>query len=349
MSIHTPKWGNLSPERRQAFERTITSAAGGGSNLIQDYISRVIEQLTLREFGLTSVLDRKRGSGSQVLINDRTPGAAGATWLADNAAPTEYTGTYSRSSLPFQTLATRGTVSRKLMAMGASYSDILADEMAAKAEDFVYELETGAAIGISTAGIGTANEFECNGFLTQVNAAGTDQLVDVSTSGPVAAGALTLAAMDEMIDKVKGSMVKSDLVIVVSQAMGRALNALLDQNQRFVNMVEIAAGFRVKSYDGIPIVTSTAMPDNGALPAAGAIPVATDTNRLDAWNTAGTNSGSILCLNRRYAWIEELTPMTVLPLAKTTSASDSFDMYMDLAYVLSNSKGGAAIIGVSSA
>ena len=62
--------------------------------------------------------------------------------------------------------------------------------------------------------------------------------------------------------------------------------------------------------------------------------------------TAGDNS-IIMCINKRYNWIEELTPMTVLPLAKTTSANDSFDMFMDATFVNANTRGAVALIGLN--
>lgn len=52
-------------------------------------------------------------------------------------------------------------------------------------------------------------------------------------------------------------------------------------------------------------------------------------------------------VNTRYCWIEELTPMSVLPLAKTTSQNDAFEMFVDLALVLANSKGASILGGIS--
>ena len=69
----------------------------------------------------------------------------------------------------------------------------------------------------------------------------------------------------------------------------------------------------------------------------------------DMWgDDSGTGTESvIMCVNKRYNWIEELTPMTVLPLAKTTSASDAFDMYMDATIVNANTFGVALIEGLT--
>ena len=121
MSITDVKWGNLSPERRQAFERALTGAdAASGSGLLQDFVNRTIQQLTVREWGLSNYLDRKPGSGSQAIINRRASSDPGAAWVATNVAPTDATGTYSQFSFPYQTLATRGVVARKLIAQGST-------------------------------------------------------------------------------------------------------------------------------------------------------------------------------------------------------------------------------------
>jgi HK97 family phage major capsid protein len=349
MSINDVKWGNLSPERRQSFERALTGAtvaAGGG--LLQDFVNRTIQQLTVREWGLTNFLDRKPGSGSQAIINRRAPNAALASWVAAATDPTEGTGTYSQATFAYQTLATRGTVARKLIAQGRTYSDVLADEMAAKAEDFMFQLETTGLVGRNAA------DAVPDGFLTLVNdnalaGTGVDFLVDgnnpAETAGAFGGGgaALTLGMLDRLVDKCKGSSIPSDLALVLSPKMNRVLAALLQADQRFTNQVEIAAGIIVRTYLGIPIIVSTAMPDtvnDAAGPAAPSI--------ADAANmfTAGDNS-IIMCINKRYNWIEELTPMTVLPLAKTTSANDSFDMYMDATFVNANTRGAVSLIGLN--
>ena len=158
--------------------------------------------------------------------------------------------------------------------------------------------------------------------------------------------ALTLGMLDRLVDKCKGSSIPSDLALVVSPKMNRVLAALLQADQRFTNQVEIAAGIIVRTYLGIPIIVSTAMPDtvtDAAGAGGGAAPNLTDAANMF---TAGDNS-IIMCINKRYNWIEELTPMTVLPLAKTTSANDSFDMYMDATFVNANTRGAVALIGLS--
>ena len=131
-----PTWlGTADPAKREAFERAI-NVSTAGSVLMQTFINRVVQMLTLREFGLQAVLDRKPGSGDKAYINRRSAGTTGAAWVADTTSLTEETGSYAQTSFSYATLATRGKVTRKLQAIGRSYGDALAQEMTGKAEDF---------------------------------------------------------------------------------------------------------------------------------------------------------------------------------------------------------------------
>ena len=324
----SPQWmGSFDPARREAFERAI-NVSGAGSVLIQTFINRTVQMLTLREFGLQSVLDRRPGQGDKAYINRRTAGANGGAWVADTDSLTEETGSYAQSSFQYKTLATRGKVTRKMQAIGRSYGDTLAQEITGKAEDFANALEDAAVIGDSGA---DANQID--GLLTLVNDV-SGQVVSLTTAS--AGTSLTLASLDDAIDRVKGSAVRSDLVIVGSFAGLRALNAQLQAQQQFNDVVEIAAGFRVRTYDGIPMVVSTAMPNTLQYGVDGTITQFT-----------GGSSTALAVVNKRHVYWEELTPTTVMPLAKTDSQFDQFDMFWDGALVYANTLGGSLVTGIS--
>lgn len=333
MPIHpnnSASWLGVSdPARREAFERAV-NVSTAGSVLIQTYINRVVQMLTVREFGLQAVLDRTPGQGDKAYINRRTAGSTGGAWVADTDGLTEETGTYAQASFAYRTLATRGRVTRKLQAIGRSYGDALAQEITAKAEDFADALEAGCMTGDSN-----ANANQINGLLTLVNAVGTDVIANITTAS--GGGSLSLAKLDEAIDKVKGSAARSDLVIVGSFTGLRKVNAALQAQQQFVNEVEIAAGFRVRTYDGIPLVVSTRMPDTIAAGATGGV--------ITSFSSG--SSTALAIINKRYVKIEELTPTTVMPLAKTDSQFDQFDMFWDGALVLHNTRGAALLTGIS--
>lgn len=322
-------WGGpMDPVDRERFQRTL-NIAGAGSVLLQTSINKAVQQLSLRELGVQAALDRKPGSGNAAYINRRTPGTTGGSWVDDVTEPTEETGTYAQTSFPYRSLVTRGKVTRALVAKGKSYGDVLATELGFKTEDYSDQYEFGLVSGDSGAA-GNANQI--NGLLTLINAV-SGQVVAATTAA--GGDSFTLSQLDKTIDLVRGSGNRDDLIIVGSMLGLRKLNALLQANQRFLEVGEIAAGFRVRMYDGIAMIRSTRMPD--VLTWSG--------STITALTGGGTTALAVI--NKRYMWIEELTPMTVLPLARASSQYDQFDIYSDMALVLSNTKGAALLAGIT--
>jgi len=318
----------LNRAQREEFERTLT-VSGAGASLLQTSINRVVQLLTLRTLGLQVVLDVKPGSGNAAYINQRTAGTTGGIWVADttDGATAEETGTYGQTSFPFRTLLKRGTVTRALVAKGRSYGDVLGIEMEGAAEDYADQTEFGLISGDVA-----QNSNQINGLLTMINATSGQVVAQTTGSG---GDAFTMAKLDATIDKVKGSGNRSDLIILASQLGGRKINAALQAQQRFNDMIEIPAGFRVKSYDGIPIITSTRMPD--ALTWSGS----------SITGLTGGGTTAIAVINRRFMWIEELTALSVMPLARTTSQNEAFDMFRDFTLVFANTKGAALLAGIT--
>jgi len=319
-------WMGSDEATRQRFQRaTELNVSGAGTELLQTFINRTVQMLTLREFGVQSVLDRRQGQGNAEYINLRTAGTTGGEWVTDASPVTSEVGSYGQESFDYKTLLTRGKITRKLQATGRSYADVLALEMMAKSEDFANALENGLVLGNLFGAAANAP----TGFLTQIQSYGSlDQVVSCATQG-----SLTADELDQAIDLVKGSANRSDLVIVGSYASLRQVNAIMQAQQVFNDVTEIAAGFRVRTYDGIPLVVSTEMPDTIA-----------HTNGLITG--AGGTARSLMILNKRYCYIPELTPTTVMPLAKSSSQFDEFDMYWDGAAVIANPIGASMIVGI---
>jgi hypothetical protein len=345
------QWNGLTPEKKAMFERGTLNETSG-SVLLQTYINRTVQELTVRELGLLAVMPRKQGQGDMEYINVRTAledtataATSGGMWVTDSETLTAATGTYAQKSFPYKTLATRGTVTRFLQARGRNYGDLLAESLRSKAEDFANTLENGLING-DTAVSGYAAA--CNGLLTMLNNAGSAALgvnrffcmEDISTPAtPVATNlpqALTLAKLDEGIDAVKGAASKSNMVILCSKAGHRKLNALLQADQQFNNVVEIDAGFRVRTYDGIPIIQCTNIGDEYSFDVS---------DTLTAWS--GGSSTAFIIMNLDYCYLSELTPTTVMPLSKASSQYDSYDIFWDGAPVVSNVYGAAVVAQVS--
>ena len=346
-------WSNLNRDKRQRLERAINS----GDNLFQTYIDRTVQMLTLRELGLISVLPRIQGSGDKVYVNNRTPNATLAAWeqysplSAEETGPTVSSGTYAQDSFRYQTLSTRGRITRKAMAVGRSYSDVLALEMAAKAEDFAAQLEDSfiyGCLGIGQNG-GSAAGSAPIGLLSLIEGTGAldDQVLSGQADGGAAAATdgktsvLTIRQLDRLVDRVKGSANRRDLAIIGSYSGIRQINSLLQSTQQFVDKTEIDAGFRVRTYDGIPLITSTAILD----------PLTSNNNASGRQGSVKAKTGGsatqLFCINMRHVFHGVLTPMTVMPLAKTTSSYDEFDIFEDCTIALANKLGAAVLNDVS--
>ena len=78
--------------------------------------------------------------------------------------------------------------------------------------------------------------------------------------------------------------------------------------------------------------------------------IASATGAIENDNATGEEATTaLLILNTRYCYLAELTPVTVMPLAKSSSQFDEFDMYWDGAPVLANTLGAAVLTGIQSA
>jgi hypothetical protein len=342
--IMSSQWNNLTETKREAFERSMNAgSAAAGAVLLQTYINRVVQQLTVRELGALAVLPKKQGQGDKEYINVRTAleydsttaSSSGGEWVDDTDSVSVSTGTYAQKSFEYKTMVTRGKVTRFLQARGRNYGDLLAESLKSKADDFANALEYGLINGDQG-----AVAKQCNGLMTLLNG-----LLDVNRFFPMrdTSGAatnvpqdLTLAKLDEAIDAVKGAASKQNIVILCSKAGSRQLNALLQVDQQFSDIVEIDAGFRVRSYDGIPIVQSSNVLDTYAISA---------TDVLTSYSS-GTSTAFVI-LNLDYVYVAELTPTTVMPLAKDSSQFDSYDIFWDGAPVVSNIYGASVVTQVS--
>lgn len=321
-----PSWVGAAGPQREEMQRALT-VSSAGTILVQQLINRVVQALTLRYLGVQSTLDHRPGSGPGAYVNRRAVGTTYGEWLADTTDPTEDTGTYTQANFPYRTLATRGKVTRKMQAIGRSYADSLALEIGNRVDDISASFEDGLVVGDNN-----ANAQQINGLLTVINAV-SGQVVG-NTTANVGDG-LRLSKMDEAIDKVKGN--PSDKVIYGSLKGKRLLNAALQAQQRFNDDTTINGGFRVLTYDGIPVITSTGVPD---------VLVWSGTATKVTAFTGGTST-ALIVVNRSLVWIEDLTPLTVFPLARASSQYDSFDLALDTALVYGNTLGGAILGGLS--
>lgn len=328
MRNRNPEWlGEADSARSERVERAL-NVAGAGTTLLQVFINRVVQQLVLRKLGVFATMERAPGQGDAAYINRRAPGATSAEWVADTDSGTEDTGDYTQVAFVYRTLLTRGKVTRKLQATGRSYGDVLGMEVSGKTDDFQEILEDGLIVGDNA-----ADAKQISGLLTLIGAVATQVIANTTAA---AGSGVVLDKLDEAIDVVKGDSM--DLLIYASDKGARLINAALQQQQEFENMTEIAAGFRVRTYDDIPIVKCSQLPDD----------MTWDGSALLAFSGESSNpTTAIIVVNTTYIWIEELTPITVMPLAKDNSQYDQFDIFWDGSLVHSNTLGGSILGGLA--
>jgi hypothetical protein len=150
-----------------------------------------------------------------------------------------------------------------MQAAAGNFFDALGSEIEAHQQALVEKLST----DIVTA---EGDEADITGILYQITddsdlytaAGGPGQVID-------AGGAyLSLNLVDKAIDAsalANGMNVGGGLAantIVTTRPVRHYINSLLQAQQQFVNETEIAAGFRVMSYDGLPLMVDNHWQDN---------------------------------------------------------------------------------------
>lgn len=298
--------------------------SGAGSILMQPIIDKVVSQLVDYRNALRQNLPRKPGSGQAWILNRRTAATSTpAAWVNDTEEIGEDEGTYTQVSFYYKTVAARGKVTRKLQAVGRSYADVLADELEARVVEFKDVEDKGFTVGATTAN-GTSKQFQGLKWLIP----DTQTVVcQASTAG----GTLSLALLDEAIDKCTGD---PDMLIM-SKRSRRKLNALLQSSQRFIDKIEVKGGFKLISYNNLPIYTSNNMVNTQSVGAGGTVS-----------SEVGGSTSSIYIVDTEHTWIGVLTEVKVQPLAKTSSQFDKFDIYSDEVIVVNNYQANSKLVGI---
>jgi len=291
-----------------------------GTVLVQPEIDKVLQHLIDYNNPLRQNIPRKSGSGASWYLNRRSEGSTGAQFVGDKDTIDEDQGSYDRVEFAYKTIASKGKVTRRMQAIGRTYMDILAEEIEARVQEFK-DYEDWAYFRGNT---GTTAQFN-----------GLDQLATqtVTCATTTTGGPLTLAKLDEAIDTCTGD----PNMIVCSKRSRRLLQTILQANQRFVNVVEVKGGFQLLSYNGIPIFISSNILDTQLMDGGGA--------SVSAYT--GGDSSQIYILDTEYVWVGELTPLSILPLAKSSSQYDEFDIYCDETLVVGNAQKHTRLIGIA--
>lgn len=229
----------------QTTIRKALDLASTGAYLIPEVVDNAIRDYATKEPVLANVVNRIPWATNTYFIR-RRDALPTASWSTDGGnLPAASQSTYAKVSKSVAYLYTRGEVTGPMQKAAGSLYNALSMEVEAHSRALVEQLST----DIATA---TGGSNDITGMLYQIDT--NDSTNWGSTgSGYVDGGgsALSLAMIDEAIDTARGEV---DL-IVTSRRIRRKINSLLQAQQRFNDTVEVAAGFRVLTYDGLPIVT----------------------------------------------------------------------------------------------
>ena len=223
------------------------STLNSGAYLIPEVIDPAIRDYISKEPRLLNAVNHVPWATPAYIIRKRTA-LPTVTWSPDGAAlPAAQNSTYDKAQKVVKYVYARGEVTGPEQKAAGSLYNALALEIEAHGTALAMDLSNKIATGT-----GAANEIE--GLLHQIDPANDMNAGSVAaadhTGLDTVTGTLTLAMLDEAIDRAVGAD-----VMVTSPAVRRKINSLLQGKQVFNDRTEVAAGFRVASYDGLPMIT----------------------------------------------------------------------------------------------
>lgn len=226
------------------IERALsTSVASSGAYLLPEVVDPVIRDYVAKATPVLSVVTRVNWPTQSYYIRKRTALPSASFSTDGGSLPSATNSTYTKVAKTVKYLYTRGEVTGPLIAAAGGVVNALQEEIRVHSGVIAERLATAICVGDGTEDSGAG----IVGLVEQINTSAPGDEGGTTT----ASGALTLAMIDKAIDDTKG---EGD-VIMTSRAVRRKINALLQGQQRFLDRVEVGAGFRVLSYDGLPIVT----------------------------------------------------------------------------------------------
>lgn len=226
------------------------STLNTGAYLIPEVVEPAIRDYIGKEPRLLNLVNHVPWATNTYFVRKRQSQPT-VTWSTDGAAlPAAQNSTYTKVSKSVKYVYARGEVTGPEQKAAGSLYDAMALEVEAHSRALAMNLSNRIA-----AGTGASDEIE--GIIHQISTENSMNALDSDATGnhgganQVESTALTLAMLDEAIDAAEG---EADL-IVTSRPVRRKINSLLQAQQQFTDRVEVAAGFRVLTYDGLPIVT----------------------------------------------------------------------------------------------
>lgn len=241
------------------IQKALDLASSAAAYFVPELIDGGLRDFAAKVPSLYNAVNKRPWATNTYFIRKRLS-LPGAAWSTDGGPlPSATQSTYGRTFKTMKYLYTRGEVTGPMIAAAGTYFDALGSEVEAHQQAMVERLST----DIATADGGSE---DLTGMLYQIT---DDSSIYTASGGAGAvvdhsAAALTLNALDKAIDAASDIGMGGGRVntIVATRPVARMIKSLLTAQVQYVAEQELAAGFRVNTYDGIAIVQDNHWQDN---------------------------------------------------------------------------------------
>lgn len=246
---------------RKALDLASTAAA----YLIPEVVDGAIRDFAAKSPTLYNAVNKRPWATNTYFIRKRLS-LPSAAWSIDGGPlPSATHGEFGKTSMTMKYLYTRGEVTGPMQRAAGSVFDALAQDIEEHQQAMVERLST----DLATAN-GGSNDIK--GILYQITDDSSLYTESGGAGAVVDAGSayLSLNLIDKAIDAAAnaagtGVVGPGATMMVTTRPVMRYINSLLQAQQQFVNTTEISAGFRVMTYDTLPIVVDNHWQDNAKI------------------------------------------------------------------------------------
>lgn len=230
-------------DQTYTIRKALDLASTAGAYLLPEVIDGAIRDFVSKEPVIYNVVNKVPWATNTYWIRKRTA-LPTAEWRPDGGPlPAVSDTAYGKVAKTVKYLYTRGEVTGPMQEAAGSVFNALASEVETHSAAMIEKLSTDLVTAT-----GASNDIQ--GILYQIS---TDTTLNAG-GGTLNAGgaALSLDWLDQAVDATAGT---AD-VMVISTRVRRYINGLLQAQQTFSDSTEVAAGFRVRTYDGLPMIAS---------------------------------------------------------------------------------------------
>lgn len=221
--------------------KALSTASGSGSNLIPEIVEPELRRFMETRTPLYNVL-RKKPWPTNSYITRTVTNLPSATFTSDGGTlPARANQTYNKPAVAMKYIYNTVEITGPMQS-SAPVVGVVEEELRGHTDGMLRVINQKL---ISGDAVGTPLEFD--GFLKQIT-------TNVKSNGSVAR-AVSLSLIDEALD----SPWFYPTHMTTNRKQVRNINALLQAQQRFTSEIEVGAGFKVLSYNGVPIISV----DNG--------------------------------------------------------------------------------------